>query len=123
MTMPHCLHFSQTCLRLTSDADNPGANLGGYIMADDVLHPHVAFATRYGSPTSDFLSASVALSRLEILIDDVTRLKSTLDERDLASERWYPWFGYEVISYYAIGYVTCLEWHSRSRLVDLFTYK
>jgi hypothetical protein len=30
--------------------------------------------------------------------------------------------GFEVSSFYAVGYVTCLEWHARSRLRDFLTF-
>jgi hypothetical protein len=30
---------------------------------------------------------------------------------------------HEIISYFAVGFVTCLEWHARSRLIDLMLYK
>jgi hypothetical protein len=30
---------------------------------------------------------------------------------------------YEIISYYAVGLVTCLEWHARSRLIDLMMFR
>lgn len=92
-------------------------------MTQEILHPHVAFAKRYSDPSIDLLNAATAIGRLESLLEDVVDLKSTLDEKFPPHDRWYPWFGAEVISYYAVGYVTCLEWHARSRVVDLFTYK
>lgn len=33
------------------------------------------------------------------------------------------WYGLEVVSYYLVGFVTCLEWHVRTRLADLYTYQ
>lgn len=33
------------------------------------------------------------------------------------------WFGLEIVSYYVVGFVTCLEWHARTRTADLFTYR
>jgi hypothetical protein len=38
------------------------------------------------------------------------------------AKEWTPWFGLEIYSYYMVGFVTCLEWHARSRLVDLFNH-
>jgi hypothetical protein len=45
-----------------------------------------------------------------------------LDESHPRERRWAPWFGAEIISYYAVGFVTCLEWHARSRFVDILTF-
>jgi hypothetical protein len=38
------------------------------------------------------------------------------------TEEWTPRFGLEIYTYYLVGFVTCLEWHARSRLVDLFNH-
>lgn len=86
-------------------------------------HHAVRFATRYGSPTSDFLNAWTAIARLEALIEDAKDLKDDFDKFMPAETRWRPWFGAEIISYFSVGFVTCLEWHARSRLVDLLTFK
>ena len=29
---------------------------------------------------------------------------------------------YEIMNYYVVGFITCLEWHARSRLVDLMVH-
>lgn len=89
-------------------------------MADDTLHPNVAFATKFGDPTGDYLNAHTALWRLDALIEDAIKLLGIFDVVEPEGKRWFPWYGAEIISYYAIGYVTCLEWHARSRLADLF---
>lgn len=91
-------------------------------MADDTIHPNVAFATKYGDPTGDYLNAYTALARLETLIEDANKVSGILDAAEPTESRWFPWYGSEVISYYAVGFVTCLEWHARSRLADLFGY-
>lgn len=39
------------------------------------------------------------------------------------SGEFLPYYKLEIVSYYAVCCVTCLEWHARSRLKDMFTYK
>ncbi|MCJ2094665.1 hypothetical protein MKK67_19510 [Methylobacterium sp. J-072] len=86
-------------------------------------HYAVKFAERYGSATDAYLNAQTALARLEELIEDATDLKGNFDKWVPTDTRWAPWVGGEIISYYWVGFVTCLEWHARSRLVDLLTFK
>jgi hypothetical protein len=86
-------------------------------------HHAVKFAMRYGSPTGLYLNAWTALTRLDELIEDARTLKAHLDTVMPEEARWHPWVGAEVVSYYAVGFVTCLEWHARSRLVDLLTFR
>jgi hypothetical protein len=90
-----------------------------------IKEPHhaVQFAARYGSNTNNYLNAWTAISRLDELIEDARTLKGHLDAVMPEEARWHPWVGAEIISYYATGFVTCLEWHARSRLVDLLTFK
>lgn len=92
-------------------------------MPKKVPHYAVSFATRYSQPVGAWLTASAALARLDMLIDDAKGMKSNLEILQPKEKRWAPWFGAEIISYYAVGFVTCLEWHARSRLVDLLSYR
>lgn len=92
-------------------------------MPDQNQHYAVEFAARYADPTNQYLSASVALWRLTDLIEDAKKLSDQFDIAMPEKDRWYPWFGAEVISYYSVGFVTCLEWHARSRLVDFLTFR
>lgn len=86
-------------------------------------HPLIAFADRYGDPSLDYLNAYMAIARLEVLLEDLGGITRLL-ERDMPVEkRWAPWFGAEIMSYYAVGFATCLEWHAKSRLVDLLTFR
>lgn len=85
-------------------------------------HYAVQFAARYGSPTADYLNAMTAIARLDELLDDVKALKDQFDIVMPEDTRWCPWVGAEVVSYYSVGFVTCLEWHARARLVDLLTF-
>lgn len=88
-------------------------------MADDTLHPNVAFATKFGDPTGDYLNAFTALVRVDGLIDDAERMHGILGAARRDAEQWMPWHGADIVSYYAVGFVTCLEWHARSRIADL----
>ncbi|MGF3027390.1 hypothetical protein ACQVP2_31850 [Methylobacterium aquaticum] len=86
-------------------------------------HYAVSFAERYGSFSDSYFNASTALHRLGELIEDVESLKGIFDKVIPDERRWAPWVGAEIVSYYGVGYVTCLEWHARSRLRDLLTFK
>lgn len=86
-------------------------------------HPLIAFAGTYGDPLFDYLNAFVALDRLETLLLDLDAVAGLLEANCPESRRWAPWVGAEAISFYAVGYVTCLEWHAKSRLVDLLNFK
>jgi hypothetical protein len=88
------------------------------------IHYLVEFASRYAGSPFKTLTAAAALWRAEELACDaraLIELRASGEERELR-------FGnragtYEVISYYAVGLVTCLEWHARSRLVDLMLFQ
>jgi hypothetical protein len=92
-------------------------------MADTKRHYHVDFAARYARTHFPTLNAFSSIWRIESLIDD-TRM---LDElRDLAEAEEIR-FGnrmrtYEIVDYFHVGFVTCLEWHARSRIVDLLVF-
>ena len=95
----------------------------GPVVATDEEHPLIAFAGKFGDPLFDYLNAGVAFARAEDLLRDAYDLSAILEANSPEDRRWYPWFGAEIVSYYAIGYVTCLEWHAKSRLVDLLNFQ
>lgn len=80
---------------------------------------NTSFAARYADPHFSYLSAYIALERAEELIADAENLQEIVDESTISSR---PLLGAEITSYYAVGFVTCLEWHARSRLVDLIIF-
>lgn len=82
----------------------------------------VDFAKRYGSDVGLYLSAYSAITRADALLEDARGLRSTLEAATPEEARWAPWYPADVISYYSVGYVTCLEWHARSRIRDLLTF-
>jgi hypothetical protein len=86
-------------------------------------HPLIAFAGKFGDPQVDYLNASTAIARVESLLEDAKSVSCLLEADCPEDHRWHPWFGAEALSYYAVGYVTCLEWHAKSRLVDLLTFR
>lgn len=92
-------------------------------MPTDELHPLIAFAGKFGDPLFDYLNAGIAFARAEDLLRDANELCGLLEANSPENQRWHPWFGAEIVSYYAIGYVTCLEWHAKSRLVDLLIFQ
>lgn len=80
----------------------------------------IRFAREYASETVSCLTAHDTLYRAEALLDDARHLKAAMEKMKDEVRGWY---GYEIISYYSVGFVTCLEWHARARTLDLFTYK
>jgi hypothetical protein len=76
------------------------------------------FAQDYATSTASTLRAHIALSRAHMLLEDAERIKLEVATKDFRT-----WFGYEVFSYYTVGFVTCLEWHARARICDLFTHQ
>lgn len=91
-------------------------------MSKSSVHPLLAFAERYSDPTQQYFDAYTALARLEQLQEDLTDLTGLLEAKYPPERRWFPWLGSEAVSYYAVGFVTCLEWHARSRLNDLLKF-
>ena len=93
-------------------------------MTQIVTHHLVSFALRHAIGGLKTFDAFSALWRAENLVDDAQRLlelKKNVDgtEFEFGSYRRT----YEIFSYFAVAFVTCLEWHARSRLVDLLTFK
>ena len=78
------------------------------------LHYLVEFASRYAHSPFKTLTAGAALWRAEGLAQDARDLLEVQAARGARR--------FEITSYYAVGLVTCLEWHGRSRLVDLMTF-
>lgn len=69
-------------------------------------------------------NAYTALSRARHLRQDAEALEAIFKKE--AQEEKPPvrdWFGLEIVSYYLVGFVTCLEWHARTRLTDLYTFR
>jgi hypothetical protein len=90
-------------------------------MKQPTKHHLVDFAARYAGTRFQTLNASSALWRAQALVldaEEMLKLKKAAEDKDIQ-------FGstYEIISYFAVGLVTCLEWHARSRLIDLMLYK
>ena len=86
--------------------------------------PHVNFALIHASSFFSNLSAFIALNRCENLLEDLNILSELRDVSAGTGRSFgYGWFGLEIVSYYAVGFVTCLEWHARSRLTDLLSYR
>ncbi|MDF2994700.1 MAG: hypothetical protein K0R27_337 [Xanthobacteraceae bacterium] len=82
-------------------------------------HHEIDFAKRYFAVEESTLDAASALYRLELLIDDAQTVAEHL--QPLLQGQIAPAF-FEFVSYYNVGFVTCLEWHAKSRLSDLISY-
>jgi hypothetical protein len=93
-------------------------------MKEPKTHHLVRFASRYASTRFKTLNAASALRRADSLVDDAA---SILELKNVSQTKEIP-FGsrhrtYEIVSYFAVGLVTCLEWHARSRLVDIMMFR
>jgi len=89
-------------------------------MAEKAKLPPIDFAKRHIETDVSTFNAYSALVRLDILLDDAKMLNERLQAVP-ESAGWTPW-GHSISNYYLAGYVTCLEWHARSRLYDLYVF-
>jgi len=86
-------------------------------------HPYVEFAKRHKGDWEASLSAHYALERARRLLEDAKLLKPIADQKDF--DREVPFAdreGFEIIDYYVVGLVSCLEWHVKARLRDLLNF-
>lgn len=90
-------------------------------MAD--THPQIEFAERHLLSLHHTFDAVSALARIEYLLSELANLEKLL-KTPVAEAQRSKRLGaeIEIVSYYVVGFVTCLEWHARSRIVDLFSY-
>lgn len=54
-------------------------------MSEQELHPNVSFAARHSDETMDFLNASIALQRMETLVEDAEAIKEMWTSQSLRS--------------------------------------
>lgn len=89
-------------------------------------HPsrHVAFAERFASGSFSDFNAFAALKRARLLLREARQIAEIfeLEEKREDPAMWSR-HGLEVVPYTLVGYVTCLEWHARSRIMDLYSYR
>ena len=89
-------------------------------MADRALDKYINFSARHNRTFLRTLNAHSALWRLDDLISDLDRVRTAYEK---CEEIQHPRNnGFEASSYYAVGFVTCLEWHARSRLRDYLSF-
>jgi hypothetical protein len=87
-------------------------------------HHHLEFAHRHSSDSLSTFNAYAAISRVHDLLYDLEELEQAtnlLEQSGAPKGRRHSWF--QITSYYPVALVTCLEWHARSRMVDLYTFK
>ena len=82
-------------------------------------NPAIKFANQHITSDIGTFDAFSAICRLELLLDDCADAKNILEP--ILKDRWYPAF-FEFVIFYEVGFVTCLEWHAKSRLLDLFVF-
>lgn len=82
-------------------------------------HHHVAFAQAHFRGVFRTFNAASALFRLEQLVEEAEEMAALLRNHPLDRlPLTLPHFP----GYYLVGFVTCLEWHARSRLADLLSH-
>lgn len=91
---------------------------------DRTPNRHVAYAGRYASGPVNRFNAFAALERARLLLretEQITEMFELEGEKDERADWW--WNGFEIVPYTLVGLATCLEWHARSRLTDLYTFR
>jgi hypothetical protein len=89
----------------------------------DKIETNLEFLTRVAGEFDGTLNAAAAIERVQVLIGDAQRVAAAFavtPPQDVYGG-WRP-IAVDIVSYYAVGLVTCLEWHVRSRLADLFAF-
>ena len=81
----------------------------------------VAFAKEHRNAILPTFDASTALFRARNLLEDVEHLSKIYEAAGTIAGRGRS-TGLEITNYYVAGYVTCLEWHARSRRADLLNF-
>jgi hypothetical protein len=85
---------------------------------------HVTFAERFATAPINRFTAYAALERAQLLRRETQQIQELFQrEREAEDSEPWAWHGLEVVPYTLVGLVTCLEWHARSRLTDLYTYR
>lgn len=88
-------------------------------MTNDRPAPAITFANEHITSDISTFDAASAIARLELLLDDNEEAQRILEP--ILADRWQPAF-FEFVALYQVGFVTCLEWHAKSRLFDLFVF-
>jgi hypothetical protein len=84
-------------------------------------HHDVEFVQSFATSLLPTFNARTALTRAQFLLADAEHLEHVHDSaREEANRGRIK--GFDVTDYFAVGYVTCLEWHARSRLADILTH-
>jgi hypothetical protein len=87
-------------------------------------NPYLEFAQRHSITSLSTLNAYTALFRVHDLLYDMDELSKAIKALKDSGEtkgRRHSWF--QITSYYSVALITCLEWHARSRITDLLTFK
>jgi hypothetical protein len=84
-------------------------------------HHDVEFVQSFAINLLPTFNARTALTRAQFLLADAEHIEHVHDSAGEAANRGRI-HNFDVTDYYAVGYVTCLEWHARSRLADILTH-
>jgi hypothetical protein len=93
-------------------------------MKQPQTHHLVDFASRYASQSIRTFTPASALWRALILEDEIDNFITLAEQAEKHKIQFGSVYSsYEIVSYYSVGLVTCLEWHARCRLVHLMQYR
>lgn len=84
-------------------------------------HHNVEFVQSFAINLLPTFNAWTALTRARFLLEDAEHLEHVHDSAGDAANRGRI-HNFDITDYFAVGYVTCLEWHARSRLADILTH-
>ena len=89
----------------------------------DKIETNLEFVSRVADEFDGTFNAASAIERVEVLINDAQRIAAAfrIAPPEDVYGGWRP-ITVDIVSYYAVGFVTCFEWHVRSRLTDLFAF-
>ncbi|WP_316206017.1 hypothetical protein [Bradyrhizobium sp. SZCCHNR3058] len=88
------------------------------------LEAKLAFVRQMSDEFRTTLDASSAMYRLRMLIDDIQAIGKSFEVAPPENPyRNWRTFGVDIVSYYAVGFITCLEWHARARFADFLTFR
>lgn len=77
---------------------------------------NLAFLERHFDPIMPTLNPESVLQRLEELVEQYTNLKSAFKRSKKLREE-----DYNLLNYYIVSAITCLEWHARGRFIDFIS--
>jgi hypothetical protein len=93
-------------------------------LSNESKHYLIEFAARNAHAYLPTFNAFSAIWRLQALISDAEMLLDLRTQAEAKDVRYGNRHStYEIFDYFAVGFATCLEWHARTRIVDLLHFE